>query len=232
MIWRFDRGHKARLLYNFAHTELDSAWQSIFALGKFADPALRKLLFRHALEELHHCDLFLQLAQSQIGGGAGGMATLTRRRPIVDFESGGNSQAVEFLAFLAIGESEIQKDFKAYEAALPEPEVARLFRALRDDECEHADTSGQALKEMAFEHGHSLRWTKARHLGALAFKRYTSLMNQLGSAIMTLLLVAVYVCLGAIAVSQARKRLQMANKNQLRLFKLQQEKLLRRLAST
>jgi len=219
--WKLDDTQKTRVLQEFAQTELDSAWQSLYALERVENPKLRALLFMHAFEELFHSDLFNGLANRTARSIP--ILPLTRREPLMPIEGGDQRSAVEFFAFLAIGESEIQRDFGVYERAIPDEETSRLFAGIRKDEEYHARDSAVALEMLTREAGISLRRIRFRHLGALAFKRYVSVMGKFGTIPMTAMLFVAYALFGGMFRRQAKERLLLSGAKQLEFLKLQQE---------
>lgn len=219
---------KVRVLQEFAQTELDSAWQSIFALERVKNPDLRKLLFLHAFEELFHSDLFARIAQRKSRDLP--MLPLTRREPLLPLEGNDPKDEAEFFAFLAIGESEIQRDFHVYQRSLPDEDVQQLFQAIGQDEEYHAKDTGDALERLTGACGLSLPWIRLRHLGSLAYKRYVSVMNKFGVLPMTALFFVAYSLFGMIFARQARERLALAPGAQLDMLKRQQEQFDKKLA--
>lgn len=220
LTWRLDESQKVRVLQEFAQTELDSAWQSVYALGRVKQPGLRALLFMHAFEELFHSDLFAQAAKRKAR--AIPVLPLTRREPLLPLEMPTLTASTEFFAFLAIGESEIQRDFGEYERALPDEDVRALFKKIRVDEEYHAEDSGRALEQLSAEAGLSLPLIRVRHLGALAWKRYVSLMGKVGAVPMTALLFLVWALFAGLFRGQARERLRADPKRELALLEAQQ----------
>jgi hypothetical protein len=223
LTWKFDERQRTRVLQEFAQTELDSAWQSVFALSRVDDPKLRALLFHHAYEELFHSDLFHRMAHRKAGSIP--VLPLTRREPLLPLERGNVRAPVEFFAFLAIGESEIQRDFGVYERSIPDEEVRRLFAAIRSDEEYHAEDAGRALGELTAAAGISLGWVRVRHLASLAYKRYISLATKFGTIPMTALLFLAYSLFGALFARQARERLALPAGRQLDFLTPQQRAL-------
>jgi hypothetical protein len=221
LIWRLSAKQRSRVLLEFAQTELDSAWQSLFALTKVKDPATRALLFEHAFEEMQHYDLFSKQA-SQKSPDLPTQPT-TRREPLMPLENATAKDAVEFLAFLAIGEGEIQKDFQVYEKALPDADMRALFEKICQDEILHAKASDEALSALAKERGVSLRWVRWRHFGSLAYKRYVSIASKFGLLPMTGLLFLVYYLFGPLFFREARARLKEARSLQLQFLREQQQ---------
>jgi hypothetical protein len=218
--WRANPGQRVRVLQEFAQTELDSAWQSIYALERVSDPELRRQLFRHALEELFHGDLFRAEAFRQAASLP--EIPLTRREPLLELRAGAPRTATEFFAYLAIGEEEIAHDFDAYESSLPDAEVRRIFAAIRADEGRHAEDSAASLERLAAAGGVSLAWLRLRHLAGLASRRYSTLLNKAGVIPMTAALFAAYITLGAFFAGQARRRLRQPGVPPLEALRQQQ----------
>lgn len=225
--WRSGKSQQARILLEFADTELDSAWQSLYALERVSDQRLRGLLFEHAFEELFHSDLFLMEALSKAP--VLPSRAVSRRVPLLDLTRSARRRAVEFFAFLAIGESEIQYDFGVYERAIPDDGVRALFRSIRRDEECHARDSGSALRDLARAGGVSLGWLRLRHLGALAYKRYIQVMTRFGALPMTAVLCVSYAVFGGPFARQARARLALGRDRQLEMLRHQQVSLERAL---
>ncbi len=219
--WKLSEAQRTRVLQEFAQTELDSAWQSIYALERVDDPKLRGLLFMHAFEELFHSDLFSNLARTLSRSIP--VQPLTRREPLLTLDHGDRKAAVEFFAFLAIGESEIQRDFALYEGAIPDEKVRALFGKIRRDEEHHAEDSAVALRQLTQEEGLSLFKVRLRHLGALAYKRYVSVMGKFGMIPMTGFLFVAYALFGGIFAGQARERLAASYARQLAFLQKQQD---------
>lgn len=218
--WKLDEGQKIRVLQEFAQTELDSAWQSLYALERVKQPGLRALLFMHAYEELFHADLFSQMARKKARSLP--LLPLTRREPLLPLDVPDLKASTEFFAFLAIGESEIQEDFGEYERALPDEDVRALFGKIRTDEEYHAKDSSAALEKLTAEAGLSLPRIRLRHLGALAWKRYVSVMGKVGMLPMTLLLFVAWALFAGIFRGQARERLRATGARELELLRQQQ----------
>ena len=218
--WKLDENQKTRVLLEFAQTELDSAWQSVYALQRVKQPKLRALLFMHAFEELFHSDLFSQMAKRK--SRAIPVFPLTRREPLLPLDVPDLKASTEFFAFLAIGESEIQRDFGEYERAIPDPDVRALFGKIRRDEEYHAKDSSEALSRLTAEAGLPLGRIRLRHLGALAWKRYVSLMGKVGTVPMTLLLFVAWALFAVIFRGQARERLRAREGRELALLLTQQ----------
>lgn len=221
-VWRFSETQRVRLLQEFSQTELDSAWQSLFALERVKDPELRRHLFSHAIEELHHAELFAKQAAEKSFDPP--TVPLTQREPLVALEGGHRKDAVEFMAYLSIGESEIQKDFAVYQKAFPDEGVRSLFKAIYADEELHASQAEAGMEKLARAEGLSPVWLRVRHLGSLTWKRYVSIMTKVGAIPMTFALFIVYVLFAPFCFRQAQRRLAMSPEAQLEILKLQQRR--------
>lgn len=212
---------KTRVLQEFAQTELDSAWQSVYALPKVQDTDTRLLLFDHAVEELFHADLFSRLAAEKSPDLPGQL--ITRREPLIALDGKDQGRVVEFLAYLSTGETEINTDFEVYETAIPDKDIRRVIKTIREDEVWHAKDSTEQLEKMAAVEGKKLSWLRFRHLLFLAQRRYASVMGKFGTLPMTLMMFVAYALFGGIFASQARRRLSMGSGEQLGFMRRQQE---------
>ena len=209
-----------QVFLEFARIELDSAWQSINALPDVADPAIAAMLFEHAFEELYHYDLFTKLALKK----ARDLPTqLTiSREELLELEGGKRRTLVEFLAFLAVGEHEIQQDFRVYAQSLADADAKALFRHVAQDEVAHASVTNAALLRFASEENLSLSWLRIRHLASLGYKRYIRFVSRFGIWPLNGLLGGIYFVLGGTFAGQAREFLNGAQVRQLGIIREQQ----------
>jgi hypothetical protein len=208
-------------MYEFAQTELDSAWQSVHALQYVTDPRIRSLLLQHALEELHHSELFADAASEQSDFPQA--VPLTRRSPLSEVESGDGSAAAKFLAALAVGENEIRNDFQVYRRAIPDPRIRRLFAQIENDEEGHAENSMASLTRLARENGISMRAIRWRHAWELLKRRHKSLGMKMGALILDTALTVLYFVFGGFGHWQARRRMVMSYEQQLKISRQQYE---------
>jgi rubrerythrin len=202
--WRRSEQSKVRILHEFAMTELDSAWQSLNALNFVKDRHLRKLLLRHAIEELDHSERFLGLARE---AGAGSHTPVTRRSPLIDFENE-EQPTLKFLAALSVGEDEIRGDFAAYQKALPEPRVKQVLSDIAIEEEGHASGCRRALVSAAAKANVPLKGLVIKEHLALTWRRYLQTGFKIGAKLMGAGLFVAYFLFAPFAVAQARKRLK------------------------
>ncbi len=220
---------RVRILQEFSRTELDSAWQRVYALQEVRDPETRSLLFDHAFEELFHADLFQKLAVQK--SSVLPAQVLTRRQPLMDLEGSSSQQGVEFLAYLAIGETEINDDFAVYQSSMKDPDLKRILKTIRADELWHARDSTEALARLTERNGVVLKKIRSKHLWGLRYRRYVSLMMKFGTIPVTLLLGLAYGLFGFIAVQQARRRMNLDPEAQRELLKWQQARVERKVGT-
>lgn len=222
LVWRFSGRQRLRALQEFSVTELDSAWQSVHTLQKVGDPKLQAALFQHALEERHHSDLFGKLHHDESPGLAS--SEVFKRKPIVEAERPSPAEVVEFLAFLAVGESEINRDFEVYARAVPSAALREIVKRIQADEELHEAESEKALVAMAVEHGVSLPWIRFRHLSRMAFTRYSRFMSQVGTLPLRAFLFICYIVLGSVFHRQAAARFGLPREKQFRISRDQVER--------
>lgn len=143
--WRLSKKRKAIALEKFSVTEIDSAWQSLYALNSISDGPLKAKLFQHALEELNHGSQFERLFKACSDVPSTGAPF--ERQALFD-PSLGDRALVDFYAYESLGESTITREFIAYASASPDPEVRRTFESLREDELGHTRYTDQVLTEL------------------------------------------------------------------------------------
>jgi hypothetical protein len=140
--WRISRGRLARSLQRFSQVEADSAWQLLHALEDAHDSSYRAKLFRNALEEVAHAELFYRLAR-EYSEFPQALAT-PRRQPLYDLSNG----VADFEAYLFLGEAGVYKQFLSYASAAPESDLRDTFLAIRGDEAEHQSAAYDELREL------------------------------------------------------------------------------------
>jgi rubrerythrin len=202
--WRRGSQSKVRILNEFAMTELDSAWQSLHALNYVKDRKLRKLLLRHAIEELDHSERFMALAREV---DVNTHVPVTRRSPLIDFEAE-SEPTLKFLAALSVGEDEIRGDFAAYQKALPGARVKQVLNEIAIEEAGHASGCRRALVSAASGANVSLRSLLIKEHMALTWRRYLQTGFKIGAKLMGAGLFVAYFLFAPFAVAQARRRLK------------------------
>lgn len=196
-------------------TELDSAWQSLYALNHVRDRKLRMLLFRHAIEELEHSDLFSGLARNLEG--VPSAVPTTRRKPLVEFDTDEKKSTLRFLAALCAGENEIRGDFRCYLRSIPDQKVTDVLSKISVDEDGHADGSRRALEGAAQREGVQTSKLLRKENLSLIWRRYQSVGMKAGGVLMSAGLLLAYFLFAPFAFGQARRRLSMSYAEQLKL---------------
>lgn len=211
LAWKIFPSRRREALQRFSETELDSAWQSLYAIPLVEDPRLKRALFEHALEEMEHAELFRKLAQAHAPYPL--PFRYSMRKPILETKE----DLVRFLVFLHVGEAEINHDFDAYLAAVPDEDVREVLRKIRSDEEGHSGGSEKAMLSHAA--GENLAWLKFRQRATNAYRRYEKFLHGIGETMMGVLLVAVYFLFGLFFYRQAARRMALGRDEQARLFR-------------
>jgi hypothetical protein len=202
--WRWSPGSLARSLNRFSIVEADSAWQMLEALDAVPDIAFRVKLFNNALEEVHHAELFRNLANSYSplplpNGGPERIRLFDPRRGLAEFE-----------AYHFIGESDVYNQFLAYANSAPFSSLRETFLAIRGDEGEH--------QKLAYAELHQLvgsKWGTYRLIARIRLLRMYQAASRMGKAISGVCSAAVlticYLVTGPIFCSFCRRRLNQTS---------------------
>jgi hypothetical protein len=142
--WR-DRRHVAMHLEGFAATEAGSALDMLKAAELESDPKLRRLFFRHALDEARHAQLFRDAARRVHPDGVRAIpdrAVIRATRQNLYKELG----LVRFIAFVYLSERRAARQFAAIARRFAaDPVIADLFAKVLRDEKFHVAYSGFLL---------------------------------------------------------------------------------------
>jgi hypothetical protein len=191
-IWR-DAGRRARKLLRFADTEAAGGRDIARAAELTADPALRRLLLRHAVDEGRHAALF----------GARGRA-LQRARPraaagLLDGDwlapgerglEGGRVEALggsALLAFLHLSERTAARRFAVYRDILAhDPATRAVFdEVLRDEEFHMTYTKRELGRVAPRRRGLALWRARASRLWRAYLRLAVAVAGLLGGVILT-----------------------------------------------
>lgn len=145
LVWRND-DKIAKKLDGFASTEAGSALDMLKAAELTDDPKLRRLFFRHAMDEARHAQLFRaaarRIAGSERGASEYNLIHATRQNL---FESLG---LVRFVAFVYLAERRGELQFRALREHFGDrPELAELFARVGKDEKFHVSYSRKLLRD-------------------------------------------------------------------------------------
>ncbi len=143
--WRDDEAIATKLM-GFAATEQGSALDMIRASELTDDPTLRRLFFRHGMDEARHAQRFREAARQLLGGRDGGPRTWEAQHAVRQdlFQRWGT---VRFVAFVWLSESRAREQFRVLAARFRtrRPQLALLFDDIGRDEKVHAAYSGHLL---------------------------------------------------------------------------------------
>lgn len=151
LVWRSDVKIAAKL-EGFAATEAGSALDMLKAAELTDDPALRRLFFRHALDEARHAQLFRAAARridprGRDAGGASEYRLIHATRQNL-FERYG---LVRFVAFVHLAELRGESQFRAlrdhFRAGSDGNDLGELFARIAREERFHVAYSGKLLAD-------------------------------------------------------------------------------------
>jgi len=209
-VWR-DAHRCARKLLRFAATEADGGRDLSRAAELTADPLLRRLFLRHAIDESHHAELFRargRTMRAALGGEGGSFEA----RWITPGERGGDDLRVEdegdasLLAFLHLSEKLAAARFAVYREVVRDEETREVFRRILRDEVFHMRYTRTQLERIAPARHRRHLWI-AR--GSRLWKGYLRVATAVAGWLGTLVLLAQYFLvlpLFALAAKRAARR--------------------------
>lgn len=189
LVWRSPARMAAKLA-EFGATEAGSALDMLRAAELTTDPQLRRLFFRHALDEAGHARLFREVARAVDPAGAAPLTDRARvhaRRQDLFATLG----TADFLAFVHLAEQSGETHFLALVEALARtrPELAALFEGVARDERFHVRYSARWLERTTSEPQQVLM--RARLSAAWAAWKRAG--RGIGERVATLFLMAIYL---------------------------------------
>jgi rubrerythrin len=202
-VWRTD-DRIAEKLEGFAATEAGSALDMLKAAELVEDPRLRRLFFRHAVDEARHAELFRAAARRLVpgpprSGSEYALIHATRQNLFARYS------LVRFLAFVYVAEKRGELLFRVLAAHFAgRPELAELFTRIAKDERFHVAYSGRLLRELRQGgRGTEVRWALATVRLTRAWEAWRRTGRVLGDAATKLMLGFAYlVALPIFAVVQ------------------------------
>src|SRR3954462_8495255 len=196
-IWRdFDR--RGRKLLLFAQVETDGGRDILRAAEVTPDPLLRRLYLEHAIDELHHGDLFRERGAALIRARIGARHVLLSGNPLPgghgldDLRIDGQPDHT-LLAFLHIAENSAAGRFTIYrELVDDDPDTRAIFEEILCDEVFHMDYTYTQLTPVSPKAYRRHVWhARARRL----WNRYLRVAAALAAVIGNLVLTAMYFVL-------------------------------------
>jgi hypothetical protein len=180
-VWS-DLDRRLRKLATFADVETDGGRDILRAAEVTPDPLLRRLYLEHAIDELHHGDLFRDRSAALLRARRGGRHVLLDGNPLPgghgldDLRIDGEPDH-RLLAFLHIAEKAAAGRFAIYrELVADDPQTRAIFEEILRDEVFHMNYTYTQLARIAPE-GHR------RHVWHARLKRLWNRYLRVAAAI-------------------------------------------------
>jgi rubrerythrin len=197
LVWRSERKIAGKLL-GFAATEAGSALDMLKAAELATDPRLRRLYFRHAMDEARHAQMFRHMARSleprDVSSDEDAYRLIHATRQNL-YETYGE---MRFVAFVHLAERRGEVQFRALERhfALRRPDLESLFARIGKDERFHIAYSGRILEEWRRQgRAAEVRRALLRVRLSRAAQAWRNSGRIMGDALSRLLLVVLYLTL-------------------------------------
>jgi rubrerythrin len=193
MVWR-DPRRRAQNLLRFAEVEADGGRDLVRAAEVTADPLLRRLFLKHALDEQRHADLFRNRGLALIHALPREATDRVRADWLAPGERGLDDLRVEdegdeaLLAFLHLSEKQAARDFANYMAVLgADPPTQAVFEKVLHDETFHMTYTRAQLERVAPARAQARIWTaRARRFWKAYLRFAAALAGLFGAIILTL----------------------------------------------
>ena len=196
-IWgNFDR--RVRKLLAFAEVEGDGGRDILRAAEVTSDPLLRRLYLAHAIDELHHADLFRERSTALLQARSARVKTLFNATPLPgghgldDLRIEGEPDH-RLLAFLHVAEKAAASRFTIYrEVVDDDPSTRAVFEEILRDEVFHMNyTYTQLARVSPRSYRRQVWWARASRL----WKRYLRVAAALAGLLGALMLSIQYFVL-------------------------------------
>jgi hypothetical protein len=192
-VWSdFDR--RVRKLLAFAEVESDGGRDILRAAEVTPDSLLRRLYLEHAIDELHHGDLFRQRGAALLRTRSSKLKTLFNGTPLpgghgLDDLSVQDEPDHRLLAFLHVAEKAAAGRFTIYrDLVSDDPQTRAIFEEILRDEVFHMNYTYTQLARVMPQ---SYRWHVWRARASRLWKRYlrvaAAIASLLGAAILTII---------------------------------------------
>jgi hypothetical protein len=192
----FDR--RVRKLLAFAEVESDGGRDILRAAELTPDPLLRRLYLEHAIDELHHGDLFRQRGAALLRTRSTQLKTLFNGTPLpgghgLDDLSVQDEPDNRLLAFLHVAEKAAAGRFTIYrELVNDDPKTREIFEEILRDEVFHMNyTYTQLARIQPQSYKRQVWWARANRV----WKRYLRVAVAIGSVLGAAVLTAIYFIL-------------------------------------
>src|SRR6478752_9114052 len=206
-VWR-DVDRRLRKLLTFADVETDGGRDILRAAEVTPDPLLRRLYLEHAIDELHHGDLFRERGTALVRARRGAQAVRLSGNPLPgghgldDLRIEGEPDH-RLLAFLHVAEKAAAGRFTIYrELVDDDPATRAIFEQILRDEVFHMNYTYTQLARVSPKTYRRQIWM-AR--GSRLWKRYLRLAASLATAIGSVLLIVQYFVIVPLFALLARR---------------------------
>ena len=192
-VWR-DHDRRLRKLLAFADVETDGGRDIVRAAEVTPDPLLRRLYLEHAIDELHHGDLFRSRGAALIRQRGTHRTSLFDGNPLpgghgLDDLSIEGQPDYRLLAFLHVAEKSAAGRFEIYrELVDDDPETRAIFETILRDEVFHMNYTYTQLTRVAPKTYRRHVWhARARRLWNRYLRVAVAVANLFGEAILTII---------------------------------------------
>ena len=192
-VWR-DHDRRLRKLLAFADVETDGGRDIVRAAEVTPDPLLRRLYLEHAIDELHHGDLFRSRGAALIRQRGTHRTSLFDGNPLpgghgLDDLSIEGQPDHRLLAFLHVAEKSAAGRFEIYrELVDDDPETRAIFETILRDEVFHMNYTYTQLTRVAPKTYRRHVWhARARRLWNRYLRVAVAVANLFGEAILTII---------------------------------------------
>lgn len=215
--WSISKKRKVEALQEFALTEFDSGWQSLYALDFIDSSETRADLFQHAMEEFFHRDIFLNLCKHYSDGHLNFPA---EGRNIILDENKADDRVLDFMCYMYVGEKSVQDDFHYYTKAKLDSKIRSTFLKIQKDEDPHVADSLRALEKFA-----ASKWTLRKYIWLnkwkRAYRQFSVFSSRFGELFLSINLSIVYFVTGIIVYPILSSRMKLSHSDQFSLISKQ-----------
>jgi len=190
-VWSdFDR--RVRKLLAFGEVESDGGRDILRAAELTPDPLLRRLYLEHAIDELHHGDLFRQRGAALLRARSTRLNTIFNGTPLpgghgLDDLSVQDEPDHRLLAFLHVAEKAAAGRFTIYrELVDDDPETRAIFEEILHDEVFHMNyTYAQLARILPRSYRRQVWLARANRLWKRYLRVAAAIAGVLGAAVLT-----------------------------------------------
>jgi hypothetical protein len=190
-VWA-DADRRLRKLLTFAEVETDGGRDILRAAEVTPDPLLRRLYLEHAIDELHHGDLFGERGTALLRAGGGARHVLLTGDPLPGGH-GLDDLAIDgepddrLLAFLHVAEQAAAERFTIYrELVDDDPQTRAIFEQILRDEVFHMNyTYTQLVRVSPRTYRRHVWHARAKRIWNRYLRVAAALADLLGGAVLT-----------------------------------------------